>query len=207
MIRSLLFWFAAFASSTQAFVGLHHARCAHSLKSPTSSAINSVVVRHQRHHPSALFADSSDGATDREQEGLSSLATPLHRPVLALVDAAALTGFAAVGKASHGADGALDVLAVLSTALPFLLAWFATSPLTGVYQDTDKSRSLVTANARQVVPGWAVAVPLGCLLRGVLKGYVPPVSFVVVTLIATLVILVLARISFAVVEDFFVEFV
>ena len=55
--------------------------------------------------------------------------------------------------------------------------------------------------------GWIVAVPLGCVLRGVIKGYVPPVPFVIVTMIATLVIVGGARVAFAFAEDFFVELV
>lgn len=144
---------------------------------------------------------------DRDNTASSAVSTPLDRPLLALVDAAALTGFAAVGKASHSADGALDVLAVGQTALPFVVAWLATSPLTGVYRETDKDQSLVQATVQQVVLGWIVAIPLGCVFRGLIKGYVPPTSFVIVTLIATLVILSLSRLLFAFVEDFFVEFV
>ena len=52
-----------------------------------------------------------------------------------------------------------------------------------------------------------VAIPLGIVLRGVIKGYVPPVPFMVVTLISTLVILAGVRVVFSVAEDFFVELV
>ena len=49
---------------------------------------------------------------------------------------------------------------------------------------------------------------LGAMLSsGVIKGYVPPVSFAVVTMIATLVIVGGARVLFAFAEDFFVEMV
>lgn len=138
----------------------------------------------------------------------STTSSPLDRPLLAVVDAAALTGFAAVGKASHtGPNDAIEVSAVLQTAFPFLLAWFATSPLTGVYKETDKNQNLALTTMKQVVIGWVVAVPLGCALRGVIKGYVPPTSFIVVTLIATLVILTLSRLLFSIIDDFFVEMV
>lgn len=155
-----------------------------------------------------------DNDNDDSSEGFltNTPATPLDRPLLAAVDAVALMGFAVVGKASHSTtDGSLDVLAVLFTSLPFLLAWFATSPLTGVYQPTTPqtadSSNLAVTTVRQVAPGWAVAIPLGCVLRGLVKGYVPPTSFVIVTMIATLIILTLARLAFAIVEDFFVELV
>jgi hypothetical protein len=145
------------------------------------------------------------------------ITTPLDRPVLALVDTAALVGFAAVGKASHNSDGTIQVAAVLQTALPFLAAWFMTSPFTSVYNNnnnkttkdggSDDSNNLVITTIQQVVKGWIVAIPLGCALRGILKGYLPPTSFVIVTLIATLIILSMARILFTVVEDVFVELV
>lgn len=134
-------------------------------------------------------------------------ASPTDRPLLAAVDAVTLLGFAAVGKASHNPDGSLDLLAVSETALPFWLAWFATSPFTGVYSAERKEGNVVVSQVSQVAPGWLVAVPLGIALRGLIKGYVPPLSFAVVTLIATLVMLCLARILFAFAEDFFVEMV
>ena len=53
----------------------------------------------------------------------------------------------------------------------------------------------------------SVAIPLGVVLRGVIKGYAPPVPFIIVTLISTFVILIIGRILFAIVEDVFVEIV
>ena len=193
MIRSLLLivCMGLMMSSTRAFAGIRSARRSCPL------CDGSLTLR----QPSVRFAESG------EDQGLSS-STPLDRPLLALVDAAALTGFAAVGKASHsGPNGAIELSAVLQTAFPFLLAWFATSPLTRVYKETDKSQNLALATVKQVLLGWVVAIPLGCALRGLIKGYVPPTSFIVVTLIATLVILTLSRLLFAIAEDFFVEMV
>jgi len=42
---------------------------------------------------------------------------------------------------------------------------------------------------------------LGCALRGVIKGYVPPLPFVIVTLIATLVLLGGTRALYAVAQN------
>ena len=139
--------------------------------------------------------------TDVDTDGVPF--SPLDRPVLSLIDAASLVTFAAIGKASHAADGSLDFSAVLVTALPFLLSWFVTAPLLGCYGPgaTSDVRSAVFGTAK----GWAVAVPLGCILRGVIKGYVPPVSFVVVTLIATLVILSCGRAAYAALTELYVE--
>ena len=136
-----------------------------------------------------------------------SLSTPLDRPVLAAVDLVSLLVFAGVGKASHAPDGSLDILAVASVAFPFVLSWFLTSPVTGVYTADERGGNLIQDAFLKTGKGWIVAIPLGCVLRGIIKGYVPPLPFVVVTLIATLFILGAARVLFAVAEDFFVEFV
>ena len=139
---------------------------------------------------------------------LSTLSTPLDRPVLAVIDFLALLGFAAVGKASHSADGSLDILAVLSVAFPFVLSWFLTSPITGVYETSTRNKdNPLFTEATTAAKGWIVAIPLGIVLRGIVKGYTPPVPFIVVTMIATLIILCGSRVVFSIAEDFFVELV
>jgi hypothetical protein len=134
---------------------------------------------------------------------------------LAAVDGLALLAFAAIGKSSHAADGSVDVAATVAVAAPFLLSWFATSPWTKVYDERDGGNG--TVGGEETVPttttglivdviiqtarGWIVAVPTGIVLRGLLKGYVPPTSFIVVTMVATLVILTLARVAYALTEQ------
>lgn len=135
-------------------------------------------------------------------------ATPLDKPIVASLDFIALTIFAAVGKASHSADGSLDIAAVFTTAFPFLVSWFVTSPLTGIYNDggENSNRGEETESneyldvVKVTLKGWAVAIPLGCVGRGLIKGYVPPLPFVIVTLIATLVILSTSRLLYAAVS-------
>lgn len=139
--------------------------------------------------------------------GGPTIYTPLDRPLLAMIDTISLTIFAAIGKSSHSDDGSLDLIAVLITAFPFITAWLATSPLTGIYSPDDRENNAVASTALKVAKGWILAIPIGIALRGVIKGYVPPVPFMIVTLISTLVILVGVRILFSVVEDFFVELV
>ena len=136
------------------------------------------------------------------------------------MDTFGLVLFAAIGKSSHGGGGGVDdgggisglldyyPLGVLSTALPFVAAWMTTSPFTGVYSPDDKSaddEDVLSNAAYKVGKGWIVAVPLGIALRGVAKGYVPPVPFVIVALISTFAILAGLRILYLVAEDFFVE--
>jgi hypothetical protein len=175
--------------------------------------------------PMNLPAEPSDGIGDTgvssqfTEEGgegpASSSWSPLRRPGLALVDLVSLVAFAAVGKASHAVgDGSIveEVVGVAKTAFPFVVSWFAASLVTGVYaplllptdsgsDDDDglgssSSRGWLAATWKQTAKGWIVAVPLGCVLRGLLRGYPPPVPFVVVTMIATLVILGLARTAY-----------
>jgi hypothetical protein len=129
--------------------------------------------------------------------------SPLDRPVLSLIDTAALLTFAAVGKASHSADGSLDFAAVLVTAMPFLVSWFLAAPFMGCFtpEATKDVQSSVICSAK----GWIVAVPLGCLLRGIIKGYVPPVPFVIVTLLSTLIILSVGRAFYTALTEVYVE--
>lgn len=144
--------------------------------------------------------------------------TPADRPILATVDTISLLLFAAIGKSSHSDDGGVDIVGVLSTALPFVVAWLTASPLTGTYSpDTNEQSSLVDneydnnnnslliTTASIIGKGWVVAIPLGIILRGTIKGYVPPLPFIIVTLIATFVILVGMRILYFVLEDFYLE--
>mmetsp|Transcript_16825 Transcript_16825/g.34685 ORF Transcript_16825/g.34685 Transcript_16825/m.34685 type:complete len:245 (+) Transcript_16825:2-736(+) len=159
-------------------------------------------------HESSLI--QRRGTTEQKQslnnnnnnnEGVPS--SPLDRPVLSAIDAASLFVFAGVGKASHSANGSLDVFAVLVTAFPFLVSWFLVAPLVGSY--TPEATKDIKSAAVQTAKGWALAVPLGCVFRGVIKGYVPPTSFVVVTLIATLVILSMGRVGYTFLSELYVE--
>ena len=145
---------------------------------------------------------------DEEEIESNSISTPLDRPIVAAIDFLALLGFAAVGKASHAADGSIDFLAVLSVAAPFLVSWYVTSPITGVYKPSTRNKdSTLLQEAITAAKGWIVAVPLGIALRYAIKGYPPPVPFVIVTMIATLIILAGSRVIFSIAEDFFVELV
>ena len=168
--------------------------------SPHAFSVQGVRSR----QPAALFMREDGGSGD---DTVSDLSTPLDRPVLAAVDVVALLGFAAVGKASHSADGSLDIGAVASVAFPFVTSWLLTSPLTGVYTEDARDGNVASESFLKAAKGWIVAVPLGIALRGVIKGYGPPVSFAIVTMIATLVIVGGARVLFAFAEDFFVEMV
>jgi hypothetical protein len=137
------------------------------------------------------------------------LSTPIDRPLLAIVDIIGLIIFALIGKSSHSSDGSVDLVGVVFTAFPFVTAWLATSPITGIYSPDERGdgTNMATSTVIKVAKGWAVAIPLGIMLRVLIKGYAPPLSFVVVTLITTLVILAVTRVLFNVLENLFVELI
>jgi hypothetical protein len=154
-------------------------------------------VRSRKTRATRLFLEEKSGDNN---DGIPS--TPLDRPVLSLIDCTMLFIFAAIGKASHASDGSLDVLAVLVTAFPFLLSWFLTAPFLGCF--TPMATGDLKESAIYTAKGWAVAIPLGCVLRGLIKGYVPPIPFVVVTLLATLVLLGGGRAAYTAMSELFV---
>lgn len=129
--------------------------------------------------------------------------SPFDRPVLSLIDFFSIFAFAAVGKASHSADGSLDVMAVAQTAFPFLLSWFVTAPLLGCY--TPSATADLKSSVTQTAKGWIVAIPLGCIIRGISKGYIPPLPFVIVTMIATFIILNIGRAGYTALSEMYVE--
>ncbi|KAK9838317.1 hypothetical protein WJX81_004248 [Elliptochloris bilobata] len=124
-------------------------------------------------------------AVDRGEDNAN---TGLARAVLlAGGDAAALLLFAAVGRSSHS-EG-LAPVAVLATAAPFLLGWFAAAvPLGGFGRAACGERAGEAALA--AAKCWAVGVPAGIAVRSLARGYAPDKAFVIVTLVVTGVLLV-----------------
>lgn len=134
--------------------------------------------------------------SDDGNESIDDIKYPWSKPALAILDAASLLFFAAIGRASHSEDGSTNTLMVAQVAAPFMASWFLTSPLTKVYDTTEGP----VDSLKQTAKGWIIAIPLGCGLRGIIKGYVPPVPFVIVTMISTLVILGSTRALYSVAE-------
>jgi hypothetical protein len=95
---------------------------------------------------------------EKERHGLRDVK---ERPAVAVGDAVALLTFAAIGRGNHASsDGS-----VLLTAFPFLLSWFLCAPVLGAYRSSPSLKQAVTT----ALPAWALSVPLGCLLRGLLQ--------------------------------------
>ncbi|CAM9424985.1 unnamed protein product [Discosporangium mesarthrocarpum] len=107
------------------------------------------------------------------------------RQGLAMGDVVTLVLFAYIGRSSHGMVS-VD-LSVLGTALPFIVGWLGVSPLLGAYTNTATASQ--GEMAKTLLPAWAVSIPIGIALRGVIKGEIPPVPFAVVAMISTLVLL------------------
>ena len=108
---------------------------------------------------------------------------------MVIVDVLALLTFAAIGRSNHG-EG-IDIASLLGTAAPFIGSWLLISPLLGSYtRDATKSRNGIPI---ALLPSWLVSVGLALAVRGLLTGAVPPVPFIIVTLVSTLGLLSVYR--------------
>ena len=85
---------------------------------------------------------------------------PSTRPaVLAASDAAAIVAFVTVGLVSH--KHGITATGYAHDALPFLGAWFGAALL---------FRTYASGGSRRLLATWAVAVPVGVLIRGIVLG-------------------------------------
>jgi Protein of unknown function (DUF3054) len=172
---------------------------------------SSLNIYHTHVARSALFLSAKGESSEPEENLLqssvrvkesrsSTMTTPFDRPSLALVDFVTLVLFAAIGTLSHTNSESitLEIQKVLLTAMPFVVSWFLTSTFTGVYNPMDKD---IKSSVLQTTKGWIIAIPIGCILRGVIKGYMPPIPFVVVTMISTLVLMCVSRIIYNIIDS------
>jgi hypothetical protein len=94
-------------------------------------------------------------------------------PVVRLIigDALVLLTFVLIGRRSH-AMAATDIMAVLATALPFVVCWFLITPWWGIY------RADISLNPAKLWPRLAIgcltAVPAALVLRALLLGRTLP---------------------------------
>jgi hypothetical protein len=105
----------------------------------------------------------------------------------AAADAAAILLFTTVGLLSHG----FELVGYARDALPLLACWFAVALAVGLYRRPSWTRFAVC---------WAVALPLGWLLRALVLGReidAGELSFLGVTLGAGLLFLVTLRLLVA----------
>ncbi len=79
--------------------------------------------------------------------------------VAALADGLALVAFVLVGAAEHGEGLALGAL--VRTGLPLLSAWVVVALVVGAYRRVGLASLALT---------WAIAVPLGLVVRSAIRG-------------------------------------
>lgn len=104
-------------------------------------------------------------------------------PAYLLMDVALILAFAATGRSSH--DEAFSLVGLLGTAAPFLgglLAGWAYCAARGYRPLT----------VRQAIPMWLLTVAIGHIVR-IVVGTGTAVSFIVVSLVALAVFLLLPR--------------
>lgn len=124
-------------------------------------------------------------AVDR---GESNEPSPLARAALLVGgDVGALVLFACIGRLTHGEP--LDAAAVLATAGPFLAGWLPAAALLGGY-GARASRAGAGAAAATAAKAWAVGIPVGLVVRSLVRGYMPDKSFLLVSLAVTGVLLI-----------------
>lgn len=161
-------------------------------------------ILHHNSYISTISSIKQQDSPSSDNSLNSQFTTPINRPILAGLDLVTFIIFAAIGKASHTSTESLlvDLQTILITAAPFILSWFITSPLTQVYsrKDLNEDDNVILSSFLNTAKGWIVAVPIGCIFRGIVKGYAPPLPFVFITMIATLVLLGSVRLIFILIE-------
>ncbi len=104
---------------------------------------------------------------------------------VALGDAVVFVIFSLVGRGNHHeASGAGALPDVLGTAAPFLVGWFLVAPLVGAYRHS--ALGPVRSALPRTALAWAVAGPVGLLLRAALLRRGIPLSFAIVALLFNL---------------------
>jgi hypothetical protein len=117
--------------------------------------------------------------------------------LLVIGDAIVFLIFAAVGRRSHGEAASLSsFLQVAGTAAPFALGWFIVAPFIGAYRR--RKTTGVGNMAQWTALAWIAAWPVALLFRGIaVDRAVPPVTFMLISLISNMVFLEVWRVLFA----------
>lgn len=106
----------------------------------------------------------------------------ISRPLLAIGDISMFAVCAAIGRANLNED-----IDIISTAAPFIFSWLAISPFLGAYsREATASRVKVLTG---VLYGWVFSMPAALAIRGYIKDYMPSISFIIVSMVATFTLL------------------
>jgi hypothetical protein len=128
---------------------------------------------------------------------------PYTQAVIMLVigDMVCFLIFAALGRNSHGeASGFAAIPQIIITALPFAAGWFLVSPFVGAFRHKimAQPRSMVIRTA----VAWILAWPVAMLLRGIFVDHgVPPLSFAIIVLLFNMLLLLIWRWPFALINS------
>lgn len=146
--------------------------------SPQSSGVRVVRVEDRSAAWAGVAArdDGSDSSDDLKRTA-----------ILVGGDIASLLLFSAIGRVSHG-EG-LFTPELLATAGPFIAGWLLAAPFVGGFSDAARG-SQVGPAAGAAAKSWAVGIPLGLVIRAIIKAQMPPTSFAAVTLGVTGVFLI-----------------
>ncbi|MFM2308616.1 MAG: hypothetical protein RLY87_736 [Chloroflexota bacterium] len=118
----------------------------------------------------------------------SKFMTPV---VVTAADIGALILFAAIGRQSHAESN--QFLAILSTALPFIVSWLVVSALTGLERPQAFKRWIIQTLS------WApLSALVGLALRAIWLERTIPFTFAIITICVTTFLLLAVRILFSV---------
>jgi DUF3054 family protein len=138
-----------------------------------------------------------------EKKVKTSREMPYKRAVIMLIigDILCFLIFAALGRRSHGeASGFAAIPQIIITALPFIAGWFLVSPFVGAFRHKimAQPRSMVIRTA----VAWLLAWPVAMLLRGIFVDHgVPPISFALIVLFFNMLLLLIWRWPFALINS------
>lgn len=114
-------------------------------------------------------------------------------PALMIGDAVSFLAFAALGRAEH--QTGLGVLAIIFTALPFMIAWYPVALWLKAFRE--RAVASVWTAVRSVLLPWLLAWPLGLQLRALILDRGIPFSFAAVVFATNLALLALWRGAYA----------
>jgi hypothetical protein len=143
----------------------------------------------KEHVPNAIDAEGVPENNGRANVGRIML--------LVIGDAIAFLIFAAIGRRSHGEAATISsFLQVAGTAAPFALGWFIVAPFIGAYRL--RQTTGVGNMAQRTALSWVAAWPVALLFRGIaVDRAVPPLTFMLISLISNMVFLEVWRALFA----------